>query len=291
MPPFIENLCPDFLLFWEQACDKPLAEQKRLWQTLYEAPHRELFELYFTFFGARANLASALQRYDALVPTIRTVHPTVEQLIHTRGPRCGELFGVPEMDVAYVLLVGVFDSDSWSSTWRGRPTSFLAMEAAANTRLRDLEITIAHEAAHGYHKMCRPDYHTGMIVGGEVFAEGLAILTSTLLSPGAPEAAYLWPGGELTRHGQTCAEWVAACDQRLDLLCQSILQDLERSDPMCQSRYFHMHDQPQHPIPARAGYVVGYRMVQQLAKIFTVAEMARWPLARVNQELRAVFKG
>jgi hypothetical protein len=291
MPPSIENLCPDFLSFWEQARDKPRAEQQRLWQTRYESPHRELFDLYFTFFGSRANLASALQRYYAVVPTIRTIHPAVEELIHSVGPRCGELFGMPEMDVAYVLLVGVFDSDSWSSTWRGRPTSFLAMEAESNTRLRDLEITIAHEAAHGYHKMCRPDYHSGMIVGGELFAEGLAIHTSTLLAPGATEAAYLWPGGELTRHGQPCAEWVAECDQRLDLLRQSILHDLEQSDPEYQSRYFHMHDQPQHPIPARAGYVVGYRMVHRLAETFPVAEMARWPIARVNQELRDVLTG
>ena len=289
MPPSIENLCPDFLAFWEQARGKSLAEQERLWHDLYEAPHQELLEIYFTFFGSRANLSFALQRYEAVVPTIRAMSPAVEELIHTIEPRCGKLFEMPEMDAAYVLMVGVFDSDSWSTTWRGRPTSFLAMEAESNSRLRNLEITIAHEAAHGYHKACRPDYHTGMVIAGEVFAEGLAILVSTLLSPGAPEEAYLWPGGEMTRHGQSCAEWVAECDGRLDLLCESILRDLERSDPESQSLYFHMHDQPQHPIPARAGYVVGYRMVQRLAQAHTVAEMARWPLERVNQELRAVL--
>lgn len=40
---------------------------------------------------------------------------------------------------------------------------------------------------------------------------------------------------------------------------------------------------------ARAGYVVGYRMVQRLAQTCTVAEMARWQLDRVHQELRAVL--
>jgi hypothetical protein len=30
-------------------------------------------------------------------------------------------------------------------------------------------------------------------------------------------------------------------------------------------------------------------MVQRLAQAHTVAEMARWPLERVNQELRAVL--
>ena len=289
MPSSIENLCPDFLKFWEQAHGKPLAEQERLWNVLYESSHRELLEIYFNFFGSRAHLLPALPRYDDVVPTIRTMSPAVEELIHRVESQCGELFGLSDMDAAYVLMVGVFDSDSWSTSWHGRPTSFLAMESEANTRLSNLETTIAHEAAHGYHKTCRPDYHTGMIVGGEVFAEGLAILVSTLLSPGAPEEAYLWPGGELTRHGQTCAEWVAECDQHLDLLCESILRDLERSDPESQSLYFHIHDQPQHPIPARAGYVVGYRMVQQLAQTYTVAEMARWPLDQVFKELQAVL--
>ena len=49
MPPSIENLCPDFLVFWEQ---------ERLWQALYESPHRELLEIYFTFFGSRSSGAS-----------------------------------------------------------------------------------------------------------------------------------------------------------------------------------------------------------------------------------------
>jgi hypothetical protein len=289
MLPFIENLCPDFLTFWEQARGKSPAEQERLWHTLYEAPHRELLEIYFTFFGSRSNLAPALQRYDTIAPTVRAIYPAVEKLIYKIGPACGELFEKSEVESAYVLMVGVFDSDSWSTSWRGRPTSFLAMEAESNTRLRDLEITIAHEAAHGYHKACRPDYHTGMIVGGEVFAEGLAILVSTLLSPGAPEEAYLWPGGGLTRHGQSSADWVAECDQHIDLLCESILGHLERSEPEFQSLYFHMHNLPQTPIPARAGYVVGYRMIQRLAKMYTVAEMARWPMDRVYRELRAVM--
>jgi hypothetical protein len=289
MPPSIENLCPDFLAFWEQARGKLPAEQERLWHELYESPHRELLDIYFTFFGSRANLVPAFQRYDAMIPTIRRMSSAVEELIHTVEPRCGELFEVLEMDAPYVLMVGVFDSDSWSTRWRGRPTSFLAMESESNSRLRDLELTIAHESAHAYHKACRPDYHTGMIVGGEVFAEGLAVLVSTLLFPDAPEAAYLWPGGELTRHGQSCADWVAECDQRLDLLRQSMLQHLEQSDPALQSLYFHMHDQPQHPVPARAGYVVGYRVLQRLAQTYTVAEMARWPLDRVCQELRTVL--
>src|SRR5262245_38130620 len=115
MPPSIENLCPDFLRFWEQAYDKPLAEQERLWHELYESPHQELLEIYFTFFGSRANLGPAFQRYEAVVPTIRTMSPVVEELRNAIEPRCGELFGMPEMDAAYVLMVGVFDSDSWST--------------------------------------------------------------------------------------------------------------------------------------------------------------------------------
>lgn len=286
MPPSIENLCPDFLAFWEQARGQPPAEQEQLWDALYEAPHRELFEIYFAFFGARTNLVPAFQRYDGVIPTIRSIAPAIEALIQAVGPRCGELFGVPEIDAAYVLMVGVFNSDSWSTNWRGRPTSFLALESEANSQLRNLEITIAHEAAHGYHKACRPDNHTGMHIGADVFSEGLAVLASALVSPGAPEAAYLCPGGELTRDGQPCADWVAECDQRWGLLRQSILRDLERSDPELQSVYFHMHDQRQHPIPARAGYVVGYRLVQELARTYSVAEMARWPIDRVYQELR-----
>jgi hypothetical protein len=82
---------------------------------------------------------------------------------------------------------------------------------------------------------------------------------------------------------------VAECDQSLDLLARSVLRDLERSDPESQSLYFRSHERPQHPIPARAGYVVGYRAVQQLGRAYPVADMAGWSLERVHQELRAVL--
>jgi hypothetical protein len=56
----IENSCPDFLAFWEEARGKPLAEQKRVWDSLYKSPHRELLELYFSYFGSRAHLFPAI---------------------------------------------------------------------------------------------------------------------------------------------------------------------------------------------------------------------------------------
>jgi len=68
MPPSIENLCPDFLVFWEQARDKSVEEQERLWQALYQSPHRELLEIYFTFFGSRSSGASVCTGTRVILP-------------------------------------------------------------------------------------------------------------------------------------------------------------------------------------------------------------------------------
>jgi hypothetical protein len=68
MPPSIENLCPDFLAFWEQARDKPVEEQEGLWHALYELPHRELLEIYFTFFGSRSSGASVCAGTQVILP-------------------------------------------------------------------------------------------------------------------------------------------------------------------------------------------------------------------------------
>jgi len=59
----IIDLVPDFLSFWEEAQDRPLEEQLRLWRKPYEGKHRAIFDVYFLSWGSRKRLPEAFRRY------------------------------------------------------------------------------------------------------------------------------------------------------------------------------------------------------------------------------------
>jgi len=291
----LENICPDFLAFWDWARERSPAEQRQLWRALYEDPNRDIFDVYYSRWGDPDRLEAALHRFEEAAPRVRAIAPEAARAIRHLGPECAQLFGAPHAEVRYVLMVGLFTSDGWATHLRGEPTSFLALEWDQYSRRRDLEIMVAHEAAHSVHDQCGPFRPDSTVVGEGLFAEGLAQLASTILAPGAPEAAYLCPGGERTMVGQDCAEWVAECDRRWPELRRWLLRDLERSEVPRFAAYFwgprhHTDPDPHENVPVRAGYVVGYRVVSALSRHHNIAAMARWPAERAVAEVRQALE-
>lgn len=291
----IENICPDFLKFCERAQGRDPAAQQQLWHTFYEAPHQEIFDLYYSRWGNPTQLADALDRFPAIAPRVRELSSLVEEIITQIEPQCARLFDAPEVVLRYVLLVGLFSTNGWATTFRTKPTSFLAMEAEENRRLRDIEILVAHEGAHTFHASCSTFRLNDTVVGEGLFIEGLAIVASILVFPGAPEVAYLCPGGERTLQGQDCHEWLAECDNRWPELRRFLLRDLERSDQGRFAAYFwgrRLQSDPtwQETLPSRSGYVAGYRVVSALNTTYTISDMARWSPQRAMLEMRQVLE-
>ncbi len=103
----VENICPSFLAFWEQAQACPLEEQRRLWHALYEGQHRAVFDVYYRTWGDPQRLDAALGRFPAVAPAIRARVPLIEGSIGRTTPRCAALFGLRDDDVRYLLMVGL----------------------------------------------------------------------------------------------------------------------------------------------------------------------------------------
>lgn len=281
----IRNVTSDFNNFWNRARDQPISVKKQLWHDLYENLNRDIFDIYFSRYGHRENLETALQRYEEVVDDIHSNVPQIRLLIEQTAPKCAHLFEQNEYELLFVLMVGVFNSDGWVVELDGQATTFMALEVDSNRKLSSVEILVAHEIAHCFHAQCSTLKQNTTTVGEGLILEGLAVLSSTLLVPDASEAAYLWPGGDKTITGQDCQEWVNECRNSQKYICEQLLKDFEQSDENRYASYFFSRLRTQRQgIPLRAGYVIGYDMVRTLYKKYTIAELARWSPERVMSE-------
>ena len=279
----VENICPDFFAFWKEAQDLNLAEQSQLWQTMYEEPRRDIFNVYYRRWGDPAQLEEALGKFPQAVSKLQDLVYDVERQIKLTVAKCSQVFETPERDFNFVIMVGLFTSNGWATTFRGKPTSFLALECF--TEPHYLDILIAHETAHSFHAQCHSndtDFKTDFAIGEALFQEGLATAASAVVYPGAREAEYLWLGSGYDN-------WITECLSRWSELRQRLLGDLRQIDEALYTVYFGGKG-AEARLPKRAGYFVGYRAVAALSQRYPIAEMAHWSSERAVAEVKRVLE-
>ncbi len=276
----VENICPDFFAFWQQAQNSSLAEQKQLWQTMYEERHRDIFDVYYRRWGDPAQLEEALSKFPKIVPKLQEIAQDAKLRIEHVVIRCARVFDCLESNFDFVVMVGLFTSNGWATTFRGKPTCFLALECF--TEPQYLDILIAHETAHSLHEQCSSGEWTDFAIGEALFQEGLATIASTLVCPSATDAEYLW-------FGPGYDSWITGCESHWAELRQRFLRDLQQIDESLYTVYFGGKGQ-EAGLLKRVGYFVGYRVLASLYQRHTIAEMARWSPERAFAEVKQVLE-
>jgi uncharacterized protein YjaZ len=176
---------------------------------------------------------------------------------------------VPDIDVQ--LLVGLFSSDGWVTSFRGRPTLFLAAEYLPECD----DVFYAHECAHVVHRASGFD---GETVAAAVIAEGLAVGVSAELAHGHDDPVYLW-----MRDGYD--DWFHECVEREDELRRRLRGDLDSEDPDVYAPWF-LGRPNDTGLPARCGYFVAQRWIRELGIPFR--ELVSWNYERARAALDAV---
>ena len=277
----IKNICPDFLSFWETARNLDRSEQKRLWKTMYEDVHSDIFDVYYSRWGNPKRIDSALDRYPDIIPGLSLLIDGIDGRINHIIEKCAGIFESHGADFDFVTMIGLFTSNGWGTNFHGRSTAFLALECFSEPRF--LDILISHEAAHCFHNLRHPDIENPMISIGEVlFSEGLATTASSIICPDAPDMDYLWFG--LSRN-----DWIAECDSRWPELRKLLLKDLENVDQDTYRTYF-FGDATDDSIPVRSGYYAGFSAVKILNRSYSIAEMSEWSREKVRAEIRQALQ-
>jgi hypothetical protein len=280
----IQDITPSFFAFWERAKECAPERQQQLWYELYEEPHRALFAVCGDRHGTRDALPAALLRFSADLPRLRETVPQLLIALERTGPELTRLFALECLDLRWVILVGMYWSDGWMVVRDGQPTCYIAVEMLESPMRA--EILLLHEAAHVAHQICLgAEWENLLTLGDSLFAEGLATLVSAQIGPGLGEAAYLWAGKDQTHlRMQPMSEWLAQCNAIWPALRLRLVHEIQATDAETINPYF-LGDHAPADLPERVGYFAGYRLVSALAKTHPIAEMARWPSARIVQVL------
>jgi uncharacterized protein YjaZ len=281
VPVTIENICPDFITFWQAAKSQPLEDQIRLWRELYEEPHRDIFEIYYRHWGLPSQITSALARFPQFIPALPSYLRGLDDKIPAIADQCKELFSVNEFDLNFVIMVGTFSSDGWTTTYHDKSTIFLSLEYITGPPY--IEILAAHEASHGFHFLCTPEkLWTDFAVGEASFLEGLAILASTFVCPRRNEIDYL-------TFGKAGEAWLAECIAGWPDIRLRFSKELEKTDRDIYQAFF-AGGAGDGDIPKRSGYYLGYRLVKRLAQNYSIDELARWSPPRASRELKRLLE-
>lgn len=280
----VTNLAETFLAFWKLAKGKPLPEHALLWKTHYAQVHPDVLDFYRANYGSDAPLETSLARYPDVISNIRAVSAGAETAVTESVKACAAALNVASTSDHHIVMVGQFGSNAWADVFRGVPTCFYALELILN--VNTLAIVAAHETAHVLHHSVSYVPFDGATVAEKLMLEGLATQTSAVVLPGLQDAVYLWPGYRLTTDAEDVAVWLADCEARKPELKTQLLRDLTSSDPATLARYFNVGSKNRHErTPVRAGYAIGYWLMQRLCGRFALSDLVRWKRERIGREV------
>jgi hypothetical protein len=281
VPRSIASICPDFMRFWESARDQPDDEAARLWDGIYEEPNRDVVDVYYSAWGRKERVRESLPRFAEVGPGIARTEGRLRGALPAAELQTAAQFRVDDLERDYLLMVGVFSSDSWVTEFGGRITSSYALEMLAD---EDERIVLSHELAHlaharALHASWRADPESSPILAA-LYREGVAILASRALAPEATDAEILWLGRQPPERSLETVE------SRRDELSRELVSALD--DPARYGEFF--LGAAAVDFPPRAGYYVADVLARAACARTDLATWARYSKADVQDELLSLLR-
>ena len=284
-PPTMRNIVPDFLEFWREAAELDRERQIGLWRERYASRHRADFVAYAWHIYPGA-LDAAMERFAAAAPRFASRAEAAIASIHRTHGAVLQAFDLTDSNWDWVVMVGVFSSDGWADIVNDRMTCYCAVEMIED--VANLPVLIAHETAHAAHFCVNRALMDEDVspAADALFDEGLATFASQTLVANCDDGRALWLGRTALPDGSSVDDWLNACEASSPALRNALARDQRSTDPEIYRTYFLVRrDQALHPM--RAGYYAGLRLISDLSRQYSIAEMARWPRARIRSEVAA----
>ena len=168
------------------------------------------------------------------------------------------------------FIVSLFSFDGYTQAWDGRQRLFFGVDGIVRQHgsNADLAILFSHELFHLYHASVTKPGLDVETVGMRMWREGLATYASQILNPGSNVSQLLLDQAAL--NDPVVISRVAA----------EALAKLASSEPAELNRLFDMGYIGN--VPARMGYVLGYRVVEAAARIRQLDELVALPADEVR---------
>lgn len=292
------SIVGSFEAFWAAAQGKPFVEQEALWDRYIEGPREAVYLSVVWEVRDRPDwreskarqLKARFAKYPGLASQIPLEARDIQTQLGIQAVRFRALFpSAAAAPRAVIVLAPDFSAKSGVLP-DGTPVVALAVDTLALQKAI-VGIHVAHELFHLYDAEHAGVKNDGVMPDTRLtlplFAEGLAVYVSSLVSPGYSAGQYLAQSdlGELPR-----SRLPAAARDFLHVADSMTIDPAAHEISPLFSRWFESANEPLNPgYPNRAGYWLGLHLIQQLRRTYSLQQMSSWPPAEAQQRMRAAL--
>lgn len=252
------------------------------WTTVYEAAHRDVFDVYYRSYSDQPRRSGAV----ADVPRISLLVQEWEARAEVLARQTQQEFRAQGLldEINVVFLVGNHTANGWIDEFHGRQTMFVALEMLGNPPYDGM--LFSHEAVHLAH-MRHDAANWPDDVGSHLIQEGIATAASRDLHPGLSDSDYLWNDD---RHDS----WVRECREAERALAAVILDEIATPAEAVHVKGLFAPGFQAGILPSRSGYWLGDLLAQHWLSRHNLRDVLRWNFTeatgRASNDLRARLK-
>jgi hypothetical protein len=285
--PKVVNVADDFLAFWDQAKDQPLARQRRLWLRLVENKHRDYFDR-AVYRNAdpkirRAMLDEFLVRVPERVDAIREFNKNISDIHTSQLAKAFIDFKIrfreyqQQRNIYIGLSLFRFDGSVRPvHNDAGIPdTLCLGAEVLCQYTPDQLRIVLLHEFFHLYHfgfLFQQPTLAEFRTPHMPLMIEGMAVAATEAIFPGQPRSFYLHFSNEEMDAQQR--ELAPSAARFLELI--ALAAPPEQYEPW-------FANTGSNEAPPRGGYLLGYEVTNRVLATFSLEQMVRMSAAELRE--------
>lgn len=279
----------DFIEFWEEAQDLGFEEKILKWDQIYESENTELIQRFVCpLQNKRACLKRAFGLYPRFINNIYLHHASSRNVIKQTLNSFSAFFDDLDVSVDIYIIVGRVRGFGFASSFEGRPAIIMQVEFPSTSNA--LSVVLAHELAHMYH------FQKSAVIqrrnlGNTLFVEGFATFASSKIIPRLEENFYFWWGYRTSDQNYQFQvdHFLELCQERKAQLIDRIFPYLSGNDYTIWQEYF-SGGMIGDLVPPRAGYWLGWKVIEYLWQGTSLNDLATWSTEKVNIQVSQVLQ-
>lgn len=282
----ITDVAGEFISFWDKTKNMPDQERVKLFMIEIASKAPDLYEN--TLFSycrnvLHADLNKRIAEQLTTFPMIRNRYEQVyaelsKSMTHYLNRFKGHFSDFRSDDVDVYIAHSLGGANGAANLVHNRTLFYLGVDMIAiHNDYSNQEPFFDHEFFHVYHVQ---KYKLNNQFYSQLWMEGLATYVAKDLNPEATNAELMMNDDLIARTKKVLPQLIPEVANNLETL---------DTDGKLRFKYFNIESKD-NKIPPRAGYYIGYLILQQIAKNTTIAEMTEWQEEKIVPAMRNALK-
>ena len=284
------NLQKNFEQFWSVAKGKSFEVQLKSWNETVENPYQDVYDVLVDSKQNNsdwpAKKEKRLRSFFSKIPghyfAYQKLFMTFDQALERQIEKFTEKFPDTNFKKKIYAIPGATFNGKSGEVGPQKETVLAFGIDIIDEYEDDIEVLFSHELFHLYHLEKLGDNPNSHITL-QLWIEGLATYFSYVMNPNKSLEKILM-SAELTEVSQKDIRWMARQFYKI-----SDAKTIGGKQLDLAQRWFRFGKTPRKGIPTRAGYLLGFEVVQEIAKKHSLQDMTSWNALRAHQEVKAML--